>query len=209
MNFIRKSLLNILGRLLAKWDKTWLANHLQGNRNTIRSQRYAHRLGNDTLVVKGNITIKGESCIHVGNYTRFDNDCVITSYEKTPDGSNFSPEIIIGEKCSFGAWNHITAINKIIVGDGFLSGKWVTISDNNHGNNSREQLCIEPICRPNTSKGSIIIGKNVWVGDKVTILSGVNIGDGVVVAANSVVTKDIPSYSVVAGNPAKILKEIK
>lgn len=56
------------------------------------------------------------------------------------------------------------------------------------------------------SKGPINIGDNVWIGDKVTILSGVNIGNNTVIAANTVVTKDVPSYSVIAGNPGKIIK---
>lgn len=56
------------------------------------------------------------------------------------------------------------------------------------------------------SKGDVIIGNEVWIGDNVTILSGVNIGDGAVIATKSVVTKDVPSYSIVAGNPARIKK---
>lgn len=59
-----------------------------------------------------------------------------------------------------------------------------------------------------TSKGPVIIGSNVWFGDKATILPNVTIGDGAVIAANSVVTKDVPAYSVVAGNPAKIIKQV-
>lgn len=59
------------------------------------------------------------------------------------------------------------------------------------------------------SKGSVVIGNNVWIGDKVTILPGVTIGDNAVIAANSVVTKDIPSFSVAAGIPAVILKNVR
>lgn len=58
------------------------------------------------------------------------------------------------------------------------------------------------------SKGIVQIGNKVWIGDKVTILPNVRIGDGAIIAANSVVTKDVPSYSVVAGNPATIKKQI-
>ena len=57
-----------------------------------------------------------------------------------------------------------------------------------------------------TSKGSVIIGNDVWIGTKSTVLSGVIIGDGAIVAANSVVTKEVPQYAVVAGNPAKVVK---
>ncbi|TCL36122.1 virginiamycin A acetyltransferase [Anaerospora hongkongensis] len=56
------------------------------------------------------------------------------------------------------------------------------------------------------SKGQIIIGNDVWIGRSATILDGVCIGNGAIVAANSVVTKNVPSYAIVAGNPAKIVK---
>ena len=59
-----------------------------------------------------------------------------------------------------------------------------------------------------TSKGPVIIGDNVWIGDKATILGGVTIGESVIIAANSVVTKDVPPYSVVAGIPAKVIKKM-
>ena len=53
------------------------------------------------------------------------------------------------------------------------------------------------------SKGDITIGNDVWIGNNVTILSGVTIGDGAVIGAGSVVTKDVNTYTIVAGNPAK------
>lgn len=56
------------------------------------------------------------------------------------------------------------------------------------------------------SKGDIVIGHDVWIGSSCTILSGVDIGNGSVIAANSLVNKNVPPYAVVAGNPAKIIK---
>ena len=52
----------------------------------------------------------------------------------------------------------------------------------------------------------VVIGNDVWIGGRVTILPGVHIGNGAVVGAGAVVTKDVPDYAVVAGNPAKIIK---
>ena len=125
---------------------------------------------------------------------------------KEYQGEHFTPELTIGEMCNFGAFNHITCINKIIIGDNCLTGKWVTISDNNHGTTDKEVLHEAPQKRKLYNKGPLIIGNNVWIGDKATILGGLTIGDGAVIAANSVVTKDVPQYCVVGGNPAKILK---
>ena len=87
-----------------------------------------------------------------------------------------------------------------------MTGKWVTISDNNHGTTDFDTLHEAPAIRKLYTKGPVIIGNNVWIGDKATILGGVTIGDGAVIAANSVVTKDVPAYSVVGGNPARVIK---
>lgn len=59
---------------------------------------------------------------------------------------------------------------------------------------------------PPIEKSDVVIGNDVWIGLNALILSGVNIGDGAVVGANSVVTKDVLPYSIVAGNPAKLIK---
>ena len=152
-----------------------------------------------------NVHIVGRQSISIHDFTYIGKDTCLT-YWNIIDGNI---HINIGSNCSIGAFNHITAIDKIEIGDGFLSGKWVTISDNNHGDSSIEQLKMRPGARPMTSKGPVVIGKNVWIGDKATILSGVTIGDGAVIGANSVVTKNVPEYTIVGGNPAKILKKIK
>lgn len=93
-----------------------------------------------------------------------------------------------------------------MIGDNCLTGKWVTITDNSHGETDYDSLLLPPNKRNITSKGPIVVGNNVWIGDKATILPGVTIGDGAVIAANAVVTKDVPAYCVVGGNPAKIIK---
>ena len=60
--------------------------------------------------------------------------------------------------------------------------------------------------KPFIQRGDVRIGNDVWVGDTVTILSGVEIGDGAVVGASSVVTRNVDPYEVVAGNPAKHIR---
>ena len=151
------------------------------------------------------ICVKGGKYIGFGNNVSFGNHCIITAWDNYA-GDMLTPKIEIGNNCCFGEYNHITSTNHIVIGDGVLTGRWVTITDNSHGKTDYASMCEIPVNRKIYSKGPVIIGKNVWIGDKATILPGVIIGDGVVIAANAVVTKSVPSFTVVGGNPARILK---
>lgn len=121
---------------------------------------------------------------------------------------HYNPVIMIGNNCSFGEYCHITAVEKITIGDGLLTGRFVYIGDNSHGGLSIEGVEIPPAHRRLTSKGEVRIGRNVWLGDKVSIFGGVTIGDNVIIGAGSIVTHDIPSNSLAIGSPAKVVKYV-
>ena len=157
------------------------------------------------IVLHKPCNIIGANHISINNMTVIGRYGTITAWDNY-NGQTFLPDITIGSNCDFGEFIHISCIDSIHIGNGVLTGRWVTISDNSHGQNERSEMDIAPANREIVSKGPISIGNNVWIGDKVTILPGVSIGDGVVIGANSVVTKDVPPYSVVAGNPAKPIK---
>ncbi len=123
-------------------------------------------------------------------------------------GQKFTPSIVIGNNCNIGAYNHISACNKIVIGDGLLTGRYVIINDNSHGGLSYEEADIPPAQRKLVTKGEVVIGNNVWIGDKAAVLSGVHVGSNVIIAANAVVTKDVPDNCIVAGVPARILKKL-
>ena len=144
----------------------------------------------------------GLNSVSVGSETIFLPHLFLTTW----GGGNGVVKLSIGSHCSIGAYCHISAFNYISIGNHVLIGKWVSIVDNDHGKTDYENLSSPPLERKIFSKGSIVIGDKVWVGDKATILSGVTIGEGAVIAANAVVTKDVPAYTVVAGNPARIVK---
>ena len=148
--------------------------------------------------------IHGSKCITIAEKTKFGDFCYLTTW---PECVKETPMLNIGAHCNFGGGNHITCTHKMVIGNYVLTGRWVTISDNNHGNTTKEMLLKHPSERPIASKGPVIIEDDVWIGDKATILAGVHIGKGAVVAANAVVTKDVPAYSVVAGNPARVIKQ--
>ena len=57
------------------------------------------------------------------------------------------------------------------------------------------------------NKGDIVIGNDVWIGQNVTVMPGVHIGDGAIIAANSVVAKDVPAYCVAGGNPCRVIRQ--
>ena len=89
-----------------------------------------------------------------------------------------------------------------------MTGRNVIITDNSHGVFESDQLDMAPLDRPLASKGKIIIGNNVWMGNNVCVTSGVTIGDGAEIAANSVVTKDVPPKTMVGGVPARVIKSV-
>lgn len=147
--------------------------------------------------------IENPDCISLGHRIAFGDHFYL--YANKTTGTTL-PQINIGDGCWFGADNHITATIQVRIGMNLLTGKRVTISDNNHGDTSMESLIIAPNKRKVTNKGPVIIGNNVWIGENAIILSGVSIGDGAVIAANTVVTKDVPPYAVVGGSPGRIIK---
>lgn len=150
-------------------------------------------------------SITNPQYLSVGNNSIFLRNTCITA---TPSIPGHDPDIHIGNSCRFGFNNHISAINGITIGDNVLTGSYVLISDNSHGTSDNNMLNIPPLQRHLFSKGEVSIGNNVWIGDKVSILAGVHIGNNAIIGANSVVTKDIPDNCIAAGIPAKVIKTI-
>mgnify|MGYP002764822850 CR=1 FL=1 len=146
-------------------------------------------------------------CLDIGKGTVIACGAIITPIKKRGK-QIFNPKIIIGDNCCLGENIHITAIKNVIIHDNVLTGRYVYISDNAHGKTTLDECIIPPVERNLYSKGDIIIEKNVWIGERVCILSGVHIGEGAIIAANSIVTHDVPKYTLVGGIPAKVIKQI-
>jgi len=149
----------------------------------------------------------GNSKISIGSNTCIQANSVLGCWSKH-NNHIYNPFIKIGNHCSFGEYNHLSCINGIEIGDGLLTGRFVIISDNNHGDFSLDNADVIPGDRELKSKGKIIIGNNCWIGDKATILGGITIGNNVIIAANSVVTHSLPSNCIAAGVPARIIKQL-
>lgn len=147
--------------------------------------------GNENIIIGNNTTLVSHNIL--GCWMNYGNQ-------------KFMPHIKIGNNTNIGEYTQISAAKEVIIGDGVLTGRFCYISDNNHGKSDYESLQVRPADRELYIKGPVHIGNNVWIGDRVCILSGVTVGDGAIIAANAVVTKDVPPYSVVGGVPAKVLK---
>lgn len=89
----------------------------------------------------------------------------------------------------------------IEIGDGCLIGHNTTIATLNHDFNPNKRANLHP--------APVKIGKNVWIGSDCTILPGVEIGDGAIIGAGSLVTKSVPANSIALGSPARVIKQIE
>jgi len=124
--------------------------------------------------------------------------------------------IEIGEDFYMGPNSVIGSKEKIVIGNQVIISNDVTIYDNNNHPISPKKRYQMSISGSNNEKWEwkyadskpIIIEDNVWIGQYSSILKGVIIGKGSIIGTRSVVTKDVPEYSIVAGNPAQVVKSI-
>ena len=117
-----------------------------------------------------------------------------------PFHTEFGQNITVGRNVFINSGCTFQDQGGITLGDGCLVGHQVSIATINHD--------MDPDKRGSMTFRPVVIGNNVWIGDHASILPGVTIGDGAVVAAGAVVTKDVPPRTVVGGVPAKVIKTI-
>ena len=153
-------------------------------------------------LVRHPVRLRGRNRIHISPGFTCGYFCRIEAFSRGGVGNT----MFFGENLNIGDFCHITSVESVVFGKNVLIGSSVFISDHDHGSASFEDLSISPANRALESK-PVIIEDNVWVGEKAIILKGVRVGSNSVVAAGSVVTKDVPPYSVVAGVPAKVIKK--
>ena len=116
-------------------------------------------------------------------------------------GARFTPELRIGDNSGVGVRCELNG--PVEIGNNVLMGPEVVMYTVNHEFKDPNVNIQDQGYRP---KQKIVIGNDVWIGRRVIVLPGVRIGNGAVIGAGAVVTKDVPDYAIVGGNPAKILK---
>ena len=208
MNKLIKRIADCIGLVLSYIIPLPLSSSLRAFKNYMYSgylRRRFYQFGDGASVGYKAINLKGLKYITIGEKTEIGRHAQLTAWD-TYKGASFSPEITIGANCLIRDGIHISAVQSIRIGDNLLTGTNVLITDNSHGTFTSDQLDTHPKLRPLVSKGPIVIGNNVWLGNNVCVMPGVTIGDGAIVGANSVVTHDIPAYTIAAGVPAQIIK---
>jgi lipopolysaccharide O-acetyltransferase len=151
-----------------------------------------------TIYIRGRKGIKGAEGLTTGVNLRID---II-------DSKVNKAILDIGRNVEINDYVHIGVADSVSIGDNTLIASKVFISDHNHGSYSGDHQSnpnSTPISRTLISK-KVSIGNNVWIGEFVSILPGVTIGDGSIIGAMSVVTKDIEANSIAVGTPAKVIK---
>ena len=172
--------------------------------NLIKNSFY--RFGKDSII-KPILNSSNENFISVGRHVNIGSFCritVSTEFGGHKVKSDNKVRIKIGDNVDMGNNSFISANNNIEIGNHVIMSSYVFITDHDHGFSDMEKSLHE---QPLTQGGYVRIGNNVFLGEKCSILRNVTIGERAVIAANSVVTKDVPAHSIVAGNPAKIVKK--
>jgi acetyltransferase-like isoleucine patch superfamily enzyme len=141
----------------------------------------------------GRVHVSGTADIKLGRRCRLGRDVELKTAE--------AGQIHIGSDTRINRGCTLTSYSLIFIDDFTIIGEFVTIRDANHGLQRGEPIRYQP----HTSE-PIHIGRDVWIGRGSCILPGVKIGEGAVIGANSVITKDIPQFSICAGVPARVLK---
>jgi acetyltransferase-like isoleucine patch superfamily enzyme len=135
-----------------------------------------------------------------GAAVSFGNGCVLDNDLTVEVGG----VLRVGDRVIFGHHCTVAAVERIEIGDDCMFAELVSIRDHDHAFGRADV----PYREQGHVSAPVRIGRNVWLGAKVTVVKGVTIGDNAVVGANAVVTRDVPPNSVAAGVPARVIRRL-
>lgn len=170
------------------------------SRRQIKKFKY---FGKDTTINTPAKLISGMDKISIGDGTTILKNSRLQCYtqERVPNSS-----IVVGNKCYIGF--NFTALSgpggSIKIGNEVLIASDVIVTNENHGIDPESEI---PYMDQPLKVKSVKIDDGCWIGEKVCIMQGVSVGEKSIIGAASVVTKDIPAYSIAAGSPARVIKQ--
>lgn len=147
-------------------------------------------------------TIFNENYISIGADTLIGPEVALSAGMVPGQECITSPVVSIGDRCLIGRGSGIVGHFSITIGDDVWTGHHVYITDQNHGYEDIDR----PISTQTQPERAVVIGDGSWLGHGSVVLPGVTIGRHAVIGANSVVTRDVPSFSVAVGSPARVIR---
>lgn len=191
----------IVKYISARW--MWLLN--SGNRMDDK-EWFSY---GENVTINSPLVLDGCDKISVGNDVYICNGLRLQIYDrKLGDNADFmnceNPVVVIGDGCYFCYNLSILAKERVYIGRDVLIASNVLISSESHGINPESDV---PYKWQSLSGGEVVIGDGCWIGEKVVVLPGVHIGKKCVIGAGSVVTKSVPDFCIVVGNPARVVKK--
>lgn len=168
----------------------------------IRSKRFG-KFGRGSSISWPTGSGFGEKWIWIGEDVLIAADVTLSAGMGPGQEMVTNPVVRIGDRCLIGRGTSIIGHLSIEVGDDVFTGMNVYITDQNHGYENLD----EPIGKQLPNEQPVSIGESSWIGSGAIILPGSKIGDHVVIGANSVVTGEIPAYSVAVGSPARVVRQ--
>ncbi len=147
--------------------------------------------------------VKNRKYLYIGKNARIGNGFIARFYDNF-EGVKYEPSVIIEEDAYIGDNFKILSNDKVKICKNALLASDIFITTENHG--------MDPECGIKYGKQTLTnkpveLGENCWIGEKVVILPGVTVGKYSIVAAGSVVTRSVEDYTIVAGNPARVIKK--
>lgn len=202
---------------LVLWELAWekLRMWLRGQRLLLLGRR------SGGLFLGKNVRLRNLPNIRFGNWVQLEDSVLISALGKRPVSlghkvrigaysrlvtsstlGQIGSHIRIGDHVGIGEFAYLGGAGGLDIGDHCIIGQYFSCHPENHVfEDTRELIRLQP-----TTRRGIQIGRNCWVGAKVTILDGVHIGDHCVIAAGAVVNRSMPAYSVIGGVPAKVIR---
>ena len=169
--------------------------------DTPRGRRFG-RFGENSIICFPTNTLYNEHYIHVGSGPMIGPHCTLSAGMMPGQICITDPVVSIGDRCLIGTGSAVVGHFSITIGNDVWTGHNVYITDQNHG----YEDVTRPIGIQSMPEKPVTIGDGSWIGYGSVVLPGASIGDHVVIGANSVVTGEIPSYSVAVGSPAKVIR---
>ena len=157
----------------------------------------------DKVSIGVNTSLHSGVIIHGGNHVIIGNNVVVGEMALIKGGHEKESEICIGDNCSIGAQSYLDGVGGIEIGNNVLLSPHTVIHSTQHSYSEKNIL----IRKQSRKFQNVKIEDDVWIGANSTILPGVKIGKGSIIAAGSVVNSDVTEHSVYGGVPAKFIKK--